>query len=91
MTENLIESTEDAVPVTAVISENFNAVELLGLRELMLRRDRRKLHEYESEWCRQHGKPKFPKFVAAGWRNRLSELRAGTRQHLYAAQSRADA
>jgi radical SAM superfamily enzyme YgiQ (UPF0313 family) len=71
----------DATNITAVISENFNAVELLGLRELMLRRDRRKLREYESVWRRQHGKPKFPKFVATGWRERLAELRLGTGAH----------
>jgi len=73
----------DATDVTAVISENFSSVELLGLRELMLRRDRRKIREYEREWLKRHGEPEFPKFVAPGWRERLDELRAGTRQSLY--------
>ena len=73
----------DATNVTAVISENFNAVELLGLRELMLRRDRRKLQEYERAWRKLHGEPRFPKFVSNGWRERLSELRAGKRDRLY--------
>ena len=73
----------DATNITAVISENFNAVELLGLRELMLRRDRRKMREYETEWIRIHGEPRFPKFVGAGWRDRLAELRNGVREDLY--------
>jgi anaerobic magnesium-protoporphyrin IX monomethyl ester cyclase len=33
----------DATKITAVISANFNAVELLGLRELMLARDYKRL------------------------------------------------
>jgi radical SAM superfamily enzyme YgiQ (UPF0313 family) len=73
----------DATDVTAVISENFNAVELLGLRELMVRRDRRKIREYEIEWRKRHGEPKLPKFAASGWRDRLKELRAGERDNLY--------
>jgi anaerobic magnesium-protoporphyrin IX monomethyl ester cyclase len=40
----------DATDVTAVISENFNAVELYGLRELMIRFDYDRLAEYEREW-----------------------------------------
>ena len=36
--------------MTAVISENFNAVELYGLRELMMRLDYRRIAEYEREW-----------------------------------------
>jgi len=73
----------DATNVTAVISENFNAVELLGLRELMVAHDRRKIREYEHEWRKYHGDPKFPKFVARGWRDRLQELRSGKRERLY--------
>jgi anaerobic magnesium-protoporphyrin IX monomethyl ester cyclase len=38
----------DATKITAVISKNFNAVELLGLRELMVSRDIRRIKEYES-------------------------------------------
>jgi radical SAM superfamily enzyme YgiQ (UPF0313 family) len=40
----------DATEVTAIISENFNAVELYGLRELMVRFDYRRIAEYEREW-----------------------------------------
>lgn len=44
----------DATKVTAVISENFNAVELYGLRELMMRFDYKHLAEYEREWKQQN-------------------------------------
>jgi anaerobic magnesium-protoporphyrin IX monomethyl ester cyclase len=44
----------DATRVTAVISKKFNAVELYGLRELMVLRDLRRLEEYEKEWNRLH-------------------------------------
>jgi anaerobic magnesium-protoporphyrin IX monomethyl ester cyclase len=37
----------DATKITAVISKTFNAVELLGLRELMLYRDVKKIKEYQ--------------------------------------------
>ena len=40
----------DATKVTAVISENFNALELYGLRELMIRFDYQRIAEYEREW-----------------------------------------
>lgn len=40
----------DATKLTAVISKNFNAVELLGLRELMVNRDLRRINEYEQIW-----------------------------------------
>jgi hypothetical protein len=48
----------DATRVTAVISKKFNAVELYGLRELMVLRDLRRLEEYEKEWNRLH--PSIP-------------------------------
>lgn len=44
----------DATKVTAVISENFNAVELYGLRELMIRFDYGRIAEYEREWKKTH-------------------------------------
>jgi radical SAM superfamily enzyme YgiQ (UPF0313 family) len=47
----------DATRVTAVISHNFNAVELLGLREMMVRFDYRRINEYERLWRRHHGIP----------------------------------
>lgn len=53
----------DATKVTAVISENFNAVELIGLRELMVRRDLKRINEYERIWRAQHGEPMLPDFV----------------------------
>ncbi len=37
----------DATKITAVISKHFNAVELLGLRELMVNRDLRRIEQYE--------------------------------------------
>lgn len=73
----------DATSITAVISQNFNSVELLGLRELMVLRDRRKIEEYEREWRKIHGEPKFPKFPSFGWRDRLADLRMGKRSRLY--------
>lgn len=54
----------DATNLTAVISENFNAVELLGLRELMVSRNIRKIKAYEEDWRRAHGDPNFPTFSA---------------------------
>jgi len=53
----------DATKITAVISENFNAVELLGLRELMLNHDLKHLDEYERVWRQRHGEPFIPNFV----------------------------
>lgn len=37
----------DATRITAVICEKFNAVELLGLRELMIQFDEKRIREYE--------------------------------------------
>lgn len=36
----------DATSITAVISKHFNAVELLGLRELMVNRDKKRISSY---------------------------------------------
>jgi len=44
-----------------VISHNFNAVELLGLRELMLQHDVKRIQGYEKEWRKLHGEPIFAK------------------------------
>src|SRR5437667_290176 len=44
----------DATRVTAVISKKFNAVELYGLRELMVLRDIGRIERYEKEWTRLH-------------------------------------
>lgn len=53
----------DATKITAVISENFNAVELLGLRELMVSRDLKRIDEYEKIWRNIHGDPTIPNFI----------------------------
>jgi radical SAM superfamily enzyme YgiQ (UPF0313 family) len=47
----------DASRISATISKNFNAVELIGLRELMLNFDYRRLNDYEQKWRRQHRIP----------------------------------
>jgi len=47
----------DATRVTGVISHNFNAVELLGLREMMVNFDERHIREYESIWRGIHAIP----------------------------------
>lgn len=49
----------DATKITGVICENFTAVELLGLRELMVSRDIKRIREYERLWRSLHGEPKF--------------------------------
>jgi anaerobic magnesium-protoporphyrin IX monomethyl ester cyclase len=47
----------DATKMTAVISHNFNAVELLGLRELMMNFDFKRIEEYEAYWRSAHAIP----------------------------------
>ncbi len=42
----------DATKITSIISENFNAVELLGLRELMINFDYKRINEYEINWIK---------------------------------------
>ena len=44
----------DATKLTAIISEHFNAVELYGLRELMVAFDYDRIAEYEREWLSRH-------------------------------------
>jgi hypothetical protein len=55
--EKFILELGDATRITAVISHNFNAVELLGLREMMLNFDLRRIDEYEKIWRAQHRIP----------------------------------
>ena len=51
----------DASRVSAVISRNFNAVELIGLREMMMHKQYDKIDQYEKEWRQKHGiKPGQP-------------------------------
>tara|TARA_B100001964_G_C14253874_1_gene611298 strand:- start:957 stop:2429 length:1473 start_codon:yes stop_codon:yes gene_type:complete len=45
--EEFLLDLADATNITAVISKNFNAVELLGLRELMVSRDIKRIKDYE--------------------------------------------
>ena len=47
----------DATRITGVISHNFNAVELLGLRELMINLDHKRIDEYEKIWRQNHNIP----------------------------------
>ena len=56
--ESFVCELGDATDITASISENFDAVELYGLRELMMRGDFRKLAKFEEEWRRLKGDPK---------------------------------
>lgn len=52
--EKYILDLGDATRLTAVISHNFNAVELLGLRELMVNFDYKRIRDYERYWRRAH-------------------------------------
>lgn len=47
----------DASKISAVISHNFNAVELIGLRDMMLRFDFKRIDAYEKTWRRNHAIP----------------------------------
>jgi anaerobic magnesium-protoporphyrin IX monomethyl ester cyclase len=47
----------DATDLTANICENFNDVELYGIRELMLRGDFSKLDQFEVSWRKHNGDP----------------------------------
>ena len=58
----------DATKITATISENFNAVELLGLRELMVQGDIKRIREYEKVWRKNNGEPRIPDFRKQGRR-----------------------
>ena len=47
----------DASSISATISRNFNAVELVGLREMMLNFDYRQIDAYEKTWRQNHRIP----------------------------------
>ena len=47
----------DASKISGIISHNFNAVELVGLREMMLSLDDKRIDEYERLWRRHHAIP----------------------------------
>ncbi len=52
--EDFILDLGDATKITAVISHNFNMVELVGLRQMMLDRNFRSLDAYERIWRKNH-------------------------------------
>jgi anaerobic magnesium-protoporphyrin IX monomethyl ester cyclase len=64
----------DATKVTAVISELFNAVELYGLRELMIGFDWRKLDAFERDWRARHPAADAPAAADARERGRRVEV-----------------
>ncbi len=55
--EQFIIELGDATRITCVISHNFNAVELAGLREMMINFDYRRINEYERAWRKHHDIP----------------------------------
>ena len=55
--ERFISDLGDATDISATISENFNPVELYGLRELMIRGDFTRMKKFEQEWRRLKGDP----------------------------------
>jgi len=55
--EKFVLDLGDATKITGVISQNFNAVELLGLREMMLMKDLKRIGEYEEIWRANHKIP----------------------------------
>lgn len=55
--EKFVLDLGDATKITGVISQNFNAVELLGLREMMLMKDKKRIDEYEQIWRANHRIP----------------------------------
>lgn len=57
--ERFISDLGDATDITVTISENFNAVELYGLRELMIRGEFDKMRKFEAEWKRLKGDPQI--------------------------------
>ncbi len=52
--ERFLLEVGDASTISAIICRNFNAVELVGLRDMMVRRDGKRIDEYEQIWRRNH-------------------------------------
>ncbi|MBT5050965.1 MAG: B12-binding domain-containing radical SAM protein [Rhodospirillaceae bacterium] len=52
--EAFLRDLGDASDISAIISHNFNAVELVGLREMMVQRAHFRLDEYEKIWRQNH-------------------------------------
>jgi anaerobic magnesium-protoporphyrin IX monomethyl ester cyclase len=67
----------DATRITAVISKKFNAVELYGLRELMVQRDLGRIAAYEAEWNRLH--PDGPRLADASREPAAARLQVAAR------------
>ena len=80
---HFISDLDDATKVTGNICENFSSVELLGLRELMVTFNYRKIREFEEEWWSRHKTVRLPMFRAAGWKGRAEEVKAGKRDHAF--------
>lgn len=55
--EKFILDLGDATKITGVISENFSAVELLGLREAMMNFDHKSIDQHEANWRENHQIP----------------------------------
>jgi radical SAM superfamily enzyme YgiQ (UPF0313 family) len=53
--EAFIKDLGDASDISATISHNFTAVELVGLREMMVKRNDARINEWEQNWRRHHG------------------------------------
>ena len=77
--ETFISDLDDATKITANICENFSTVELLGIRELMVSFDRRRLEHFEKEWWSRHDRVQLPRFLANGWRDRAQAVKDGGR------------
>jgi len=55
--ESFLLDVGDASAISAVISHNFNAVELVVLRDMMLSKNIKRIDEYEQIWRKNHGLP----------------------------------
>jgi radical SAM superfamily enzyme YgiQ (UPF0313 family) len=55
--ESFILDLGDARDISAVISINFNAVELVGIREMMVQKNSRRIDEYEMIWRKSRNIP----------------------------------
>jgi radical SAM superfamily enzyme YgiQ (UPF0313 family) len=57
--ERFISDLGDATDITVSISENFDVVELYGLRELMIRGEFDKMRKFEAQWRHLKGDPQL--------------------------------
>jgi radical SAM superfamily enzyme YgiQ (UPF0313 family) len=70
---------DDATKITANICENFTTVELLGLRELMVTFNYRKIRQFEEEWWSRRKSVRLPRFISKGWRERTDAAKRSAR------------